>query len=189
MSSPSREAKVFAALLFSMIVCATILMALGNNPPMAGAFCLDRYYLLGPVEEALRSEAAQSVDHWSAIEIFYSGTKAGNVEQLTSKRQPPNAEGVNCHFCLCNGRGGADGQLQSTWKWRQQLPLQSTGEPSAQNDQTDRGDRTIYICIIGDGNNYHATDNQLKRLQALVEALRKRFSIAADHVHWPSNWQ
>jgi hypothetical protein len=189
MSGPSREAKVFAALLVSMMVCAAILMALGNNPPMAGAFCLDRYYLLKPIEESIRSEAAQSADHWVAIEIYYSGTKANHVEGPALQEQPPNPEDINCHFYLCNGRGGTDGQIQSTRKWQQQMSVQSTSPLSAQDERTDRNDRTIYICIVGSGEDRHPTDNQLKRLQTLVENLCRRFNIAPEHIDWPSDWR
>jgi hypothetical protein len=40
MSKQPRVVKVLAALLVSMTVGAFVLMALGNNPPSAGPFCL-----------------------------------------------------------------------------------------------------------------------------------------------------
>jgi hypothetical protein len=32
------------------------------------------------------------------------------------------------------------------------------------------------------------TDNQMKRLQVLVEALRQKFSISLQSISYPSNW-
>ncbi len=112
----SRQAKVFAALLVSMTAGIIILKALGNNPPAAGAFCLSSYYRLEPVEKAVLSRADRSPERWSRIEIYYSGTKAGNIEQLASLSDLANPNDINCRFCLCNGLGGRDGQIQPTEK-------------------------------------------------------------------------
>jgi len=95
MSNQPRVAKVLAALLVSMTTGAMVLMALGNNPPSAGAFCLSRYYRLGPVEKAIRSRAAQSPGRWNCIEIYYSGAKAGNIEQLASLSGLADPEDIN----------------------------------------------------------------------------------------------
>jgi len=84
MSNQPRVAKVLAALLISMTAGAIVLLAMGNNPPSAGPFCLSIYYRLDPVEKAIISRSCQSPSRWSCIEIYYSGTKAGNVEQLAS---------------------------------------------------------------------------------------------------------
>ncbi|MFC1739596.1 hypothetical protein ACFL1G_11210 [Planctomycetota bacterium] len=120
MSNQPRVAKVLATLLVSMTVGAVILMVLGNHPPQAGPFCLSSYYRLDPLEEALRSQAPQSVDRWERIEVYYSGTKAGNIEQLTSLQGLARTEDINFHFCICNGRGGDDGQIQTAEKWLRQ---------------------------------------------------------------------
>ena len=84
MSDQPRVAKVLAALLVSMTIGAVLLMALGNNAPLAGPFCLSSYYRLDPVEAAISSQAAQSPNRWKNIEVYYSRTKAGNISQLAS---------------------------------------------------------------------------------------------------------
>ena len=108
MSAQPRVAKVLAALLLSMTTGAIVLMALGNHPPKAGPFCLSSYYRLSPVKETIRSYRVQSPGNWNSIEIYYSGTKAGNIEQLASLSGLPSPEDINCHFVICNGRGGGD---------------------------------------------------------------------------------
>jgi len=171
----SRHAKVFVILLASMTVGAIILMALGNNPPSAGAFCLSRYYGLDPVEEAITSRAAQSAGRWNCIEIYYSGTKAGNIEQLASLGGLANPEDTNCHFVICNGLGGDDGQIQTTEKWQRQYPIRDLN--------------AIRICVIADGETTRPTDFQIKRVEALTEALHRKFNIQPESIYYLGDWR
>lgn len=181
MSNQPRVAKVLAALLVSMTAGAIVLMALDNNPPSAGPFCLSSYYRLGPVEKAVFSRDVQSPDYWNRIEVYYSGTRAGNIEQLTSLGGLAGPEDINCHFVICNGLGGSDGQIQTTEKWQRQwsvVPGRSW-YGSAQ---------TIRICVVADGHSSHPTDSQKKRTDALVERLCRKFDIHPRFVYYPSNW-
>jgi hypothetical protein len=181
MSNQPRVAKVLVALLISMTTGAVVLMALGNNPPSAGPFCLSSYYRLDPVEKAIVSRAAQTPTRWSSIEVYCSGTKAGNVEQLASLSGLASPEDINCHFCLCNGLGGGDGQIQPTEKWQRQWSIipGPTWYGSSQ---------TIRICVIADGKTSHPTDSQIKRTGALVEGLCRKFHVVPESVYYPNNW-
>jgi hypothetical protein len=182
MPNQARVAKVLAILLASMTTGAIILMALGHNPPSAGPFSLWTYYRLDPVKNAISSQAAQSPDRWNRIEIFLSGTKTGNIEQLASLNGLTKLEDINCHFCLCNGHGGRDGQIQPTKKWQKQM--------SATTSRTWYGSsQTIRICIIADGKTTYPTDCQIKRIQVLVEGLCKKFSIRPESIYYPSDWR
>lgn len=182
MTNQPRVAKVLAALLVSMTVGAIVLMALGNNPPSAGPFCLSSYYRLGPVEQAIRSRATQFPDRWNSIEIYYSDTKAGNIEQLAALSGLASPDDINCHFCLCNGLGGSDGQIQPTEKWQKQwsvVPSQSWYGSG----------QTIRICIIANGQIAPPTECQIKRIEAMVEALARKFNIQPESIYYPSDWQ
>jgi hypothetical protein len=182
MSNQPRLARVLAALLVSMTAGAIVLMVLGNNPPSAGPFCLSSYYRLDPVGKAIQSRAAQSPARWNRIEIYYSGTKAGNIEQLASLMGLAGPEDINCHFCLCNGLGSGDGQIQTTEKWQKQWSIipgrnwYGTGQ-------------TIRICIIADGKTTRPTDYQFKRTDALVERLCRKFDVAPASIYYPSDWK
>ncbi len=183
MPNQPRVAKVLAALLVSMTVGAIVLMALGDNPPSAGPFCLSSYLRLDPVEEAIRSRSSQSPDRWRRIEVYYSGTKAGNVEQLASLRGLSDHEDINCHFVICNGLGGGDGQIQPTEKWQRQwsiIPGQTWYGTS----------QTIRICIIADPpQRAYPTDCQIKRVETLVESLCRKFDVVAESVFYPGDWR
>ena len=182
MSNQPRVAKVLAALLISMTLGAIVLMALGNNPPSAGPFCLSSYYRLDPIEKAISSQAAQSHYRWNCIEIYYSNTKAGNIEQLASLSGLSSPEDINYHFVICNGLGADDGQIQPTEKWQRQwsiVPGQTWYDSS----------QTIRICVIADDKTIRPTNLQIKRVEALVEALSRKFNIQPDYIYYPSNWK
>lgn len=182
MSRQPRVAKVLAALLISMTTGAVVLMALGNNPPSAGAFSLSRYCSLNPIDKAICSQVEQPPNRWNQIEIYYSGTRAGNIEQLAALNGLAGPEDLNCHFCLCNGLGAGDGQIQTTEKWQRQW--------SAISDRTWHGsDQTIRICVIADGQIAIPTDFQVKRLEILVESLRRKFEVDSENIQYPPNWQ
>ncbi|MHC4617864.1 MAG: peptidoglycan recognition protein family protein [Planctomycetota bacterium] len=182
MSNQPRVAKVLVVLLISMTMGAVVLMALGNNPPKAGPFCLASYYRLDPVGKAIVSRAAQNPRRWNSIEICYSGTKAGNIEQLASLNGLAGPEDINYHFCLCNGLGGGDGQIQPTEKWLRQWSI-APGRTWYGSHQT------IRICLIADGKTTYPTDCQAKRTEALVEGLCRKFNISPESVYYPSDWR
>jgi len=176
MSNQPRVVKVLAALLVSMTVGAFVLMALGNNPPSAGPFCLSAYYRLDSVDHVVQSKACQAPHRWNSIEIFFSGTKRGSLQQ------PAGAVDMNCHFVICNGIGAGDGEIQASEAWQKQWSIR----PS----RTWQGsDKTIRICLIGDGVNTLPTNYQLKRLETLLEALCRKFGISAESVYLPRDCQ
>ena len=182
MPNQTRVAKVLATLLASMTTGAIVLMALGHNPPSAGPFSLWTYYRLDPVKKAISSQASQFPGRWNRIEIYYSSTEAGNVERLASLNGLAGPEDINCHFCICNGHGGNDGQIQPTEKWQRQW--------SAVPGHTWYGSaQTIRICVVADRKTTRATDCQIKRIQVLVDGLCKKLGIRPEAVYYPSDWQ
>ena len=181
MPNQARVAKVLATLLASMTVGAIVLMALGHNPPSAGPFSLWTYYSLDPVKTAISTQQAQPPNRWNRIEVYCSDTRDGNVQRLASRKGLPNPKDANFHFCLCNGSGGRDGQIQPTEKWQKQRSAIPGGGWYGNG-------QTIRICIVADGKTSRVTDNQMKRLQVLVEALCKEFSIGRQSIGFPSNW-
>jgi hypothetical protein len=183
MSNQPRVAKVLATLLVSMTAGAIVLIALGDNSPSAGLFSLSSDYLqhFEPVDKAIRSRASQSPGRWGRIEIYHSGTKAGNIEQLASLAGLAGAQDINCHFVVCNGLGGNDGQIQSTEKWQRQWSIIPSRTWYG-------GAQTIRICVIADGKTVRPTDSQKRRTKVLVEELRRSFGIQAEAVYYPGDW-
>ena len=182
MSVPSREAKVFAALLLSMSICAALLLALGKNPPLAGAFCLDDYYRLEPVEKNASSQTEQFSGRWNSIEIFYSSEESDYITKTTQTNGLPDHIKADYHFALCNGLNGADGIIITTEKWQiQQSAIDYTNPKS--------NEKTMRICIITNSNFAKPTEYQLKRLEELIEELSRRFSFSPKAVYYPERWR
>jgi hypothetical protein len=182
MSDQPRVAKVLFVLFISMTACAAVLLAINGKPPSAGPFCLSTYYRLDPVEDAVWSQATQSTSRWNCIEIYFSRTKAGNIEQLASLAGYTSSDQIDCHFVICNGLGGTDGEILSTKKWQRQWSV----IPSRDWYGTPQ---TLRICVVGDGEETPASNAQIRRVEALVEKLSRRFRIEAESVYYPINWR
>lgn len=180
MASQLRVWKVLLALLVSMTLGAIILMILGNNPPSAGAFCLSTYYRLDSADKAVLSRTTPPLDRWKRIEIYYSGTRVGNIELLTSLEGQTSTKDINCHFVVCNGSGGQDGEIQSTERWQNQQPIRPSQNWFGP-------DETIRICVVADGKTAYPTDFQVKRVEALVETLCRKFNIPQQNVYYPGD--
>jgi len=176
MSVRSREVKILAAFLTSLTAGLIILMALGNDPPPAGAFCLSGYYGLDSVEKAIFSRLAQPLDRWDRIVVYYGGTEDHGAEQLPPVAGMAGPEESTCHFVVDNGFGGPDGQIQPTKKWLRQCSI------------VPGGGQTIHICVIANGVRTHPTDVQIKRVEALVATLCREFKIEPEAVRYPNDW-
>ena len=182
MAAKPRVAKVLAALLVSMTAAAILLMVLSGEPPSAGPFCLSSYYRLDSVEKSTSSRSGQSTNRWSSIEIYYSGTRAGNIEQLASLNGLSSSADLNCHFVICNGLGGEDGQILASEKWQQQWSV-------VPNSKWFGSAQTIRICVICDVAASRPSDSQIRRTEALVEYLARKFQISAQSIFYPTNWR
>lgn len=181
MSKQPRVVKVLVALLVSMTAGAIVLMALSGRPPLAGPFSLASYVGLDPIAKAIRSKTPQYPDRWRSIEIHFSGTTSGNIEQLTSLYGLPSPEDINCHFVVCNGAGAGDGQILATDKWQRQwstIPAQAWNSPN----------QTIRIYVIADQKQAFPTEYQIQRTYALVDKLYQKFSIHPKAIRYPQNW-
>ena len=123
MSEQQRQTKIFAALLIAMAIGIVILKNLANTTPSAGAFCLADYYLLKPVEKVVSTEIAKSAKNWSQIEVYCTDTETKIKNSLRLLNESSNREDINCHFIICDGITGLNGQIIPTIKWQQQQPV------------------------------------------------------------------
>lgn len=189
MTAQSRQTKVLVALLVSIITGALILNALGYNPPSAGAFCLSRYYRLAPVEKSVVCEVAQYRGRWRRIEIYCSGSSAeqargsglAGIRPAESLSDAAAGLSSHCHFIIWNAR--RDGQIDATEHWKNQ---RSTSRQARDDVRPELGDAlTIFICLVTDRQTDRPTDFQVKRAEALVEELCRRFNIWPESVRYP----
>ncbi len=211
MTNHSRETKVLVVLGVSITLGAIILNALGHNPPSAGAFCLSRYYRLGSVKKSILSRADQLPGRWSQIEIYVIVPEFGNIKSAFGGSSDVGGdEHINCHFVICNGRVGHDGQILPTEKWQRQSsvippenvnseppPPATSGGASSDRSKYQRPtdffetptDQTIYIYMIADDESVLPTDFQIRRAEALVEVLCRKFDIQPESIRYPDDWR
>ena len=182
MPNSARVVKVLATLLASMTIGAIVLMTMGHNPPSAGPFSLWNYECLDPVKEMICSTVQQTKDRWNWIEICYSSTQSGNIEQLATFNGLSHPKDLNYHFCVYNGSGGNDGQIQPTDKWQNQLS-------ATVSNKWNGSEQAIRICVVADGRNVRPTDCQIKRIQVLVDTLSRNFSIEPESIFYPNDWR
>lgn len=194
MTVQSRQTKVLAALLVSIVLCTIILNILGHNPPSAGAFCLSQYNQLDPIEKVIHSADFIRPGYFKWIEIYCSKgssinrvASASNMQAEQSISDVSDLEDINCHFIIYNGNDESDGEIKPTENWRKQLPVKPRSDHNIRRAW--QCEQTVYICIIMDGKSAQPTNFQIKRLYVLVKELCRELNIKSDSVIYPNNWQ
>lgn len=124
----------------------------------------------------IHSEAFER--RWVYVVIHHSATSAGSVEGIHDehrRRRDSSGNlwlGIGYHFVIGNGNGMPDGQIESTFRWRQQLHGAHSG--SAVHNANGIG-----ICLIGNFEEKPPTAEQLKSITQLVDSLTSRYRIPA----------
>ena len=182
MSNQPRATKVLISLVISMTIGAIVLMTLDSKSISGGAFSLVSYSALGTIKQAVVFRRNATAQRWERIEVFYSKTSGGNLEQLSSLSGLVSPEDINFHFLICNGLGGIDGQISTTEKWLRQWSSLPDGSWNGVK-------RTIRICVIASGTGNPPTGSQLTRTVELVEMLTRKFHIDSKNILYPADWQ
>ena len=198
MTNQARTSRVLIALIVSMTIGAVVLMALDNgrsvgSKPLVPAWSLVKHFKLNPIEACVSDIAANTVNTWNRVEVFYSGTTRGNLTELAQiqKLRTGQDQGLNAHFVIYNGliaeedndkaRTTIDGEIERTGRWHIQKPCLPDGQWRGSVD-------TIRICVVADGTGKMPTD-QGPRTAELVEFLCKKYkNISRERVVWPANW-
>jgi len=180
MGNQPRAARILICLIVAMTAGAAILMALDHQSISAGAFSLASYSSLGPISDIIMSKEPVNIGRWDKIEVFYSNTKGGNLNQLASLNGLSSSEDLNFHFLICNSLGGIDGQIQATEKWLNQWSAIPGGTWYG-------GNNTIRICVISEGQKA-ASDYQMSRAQELIQALSRKLNIEKTNISYPKGW-
>jgi len=118
---------------------------------------------------------------WNFIVLHHSGAPTGDVESIEADhRQRRDSTGrpwlgIGYHFVIGNGHGMADGQIEPTFRWREQLH----GAHAGNRHYNQQG---IGICLVGDFNSAPPTPRQIASLKRLVDSLGKDYSIDPESV-------
>ena len=117
--------------------------------------------------------------HWQYLVLHHSGTSRGDINSIDAEhrtRTDSQGEpwlGIGYHFVIGNGHGMADGAVEPTFRWRDQLH----GAHAGDRQHNDAG---IGICLIGDFEQQRPTTRQLASASRLLAALAEQYQIATS---------
>ncbi|MBE0537853.1 MAG: N-acetylmuramoyl-L-alanine amidase [Phycisphaerae bacterium] len=182
MTEQARTSRVLIGLIVSMTIGAVVLMALDKGAVQGGPFSLAAYLSNDSVDKVAFEGLTSSPGQWRRIEVYYSQTTRGNVQELETLNRLSKGHDLNAHFVICNGQGGKEGEIERTNRWLLQQPCLPGDTWSGSMD-------TIRICVVADGVGQMPTECQMARSRELVKTLCKEARINRNMVAWPANWR
>jgi N-acetylmuramoyl-L-alanine amidase len=112
---------------------------------------------------------------WKYIVIHHSATDEGSANTFDRFHKERGWRGVGYDFVIGNGNGSADGLVEVTFRWEEQVP----GAHAGDKEYNEYG---IGICLVGDFDNEYPTPRQMQALVALVNGLQERCRIPTSNV-------
>ena len=118
--------------------------------------------------------------NWTAIVVHHSGTRGGNSAIFDKwHREGNHWEGVGYDFVIGNGTDSRDGQVEVTFRWRnQQTGAHCGGTPGNWANKDGIG-----ICLVGDFNQSIPSYAQMQSLAKLVCFLQSQFGIPKGRIY------
>jgi hypothetical protein len=163
-----RRVLVFSALAGSLTVTALLLQLL-SPPPVRGAQTSPSLFAADSPESISRALAVPTSRPWKYIYIHHSKTFDGDADSVAGGD-------LGDHFVICNGVGGADGEVQPGYRWDHQLPAVAPRGSSAISSDC------ISICLVGDFDRTRPTPAQMNQLGKLVTSLQAKHGIPSRQV-------
>ncbi len=136
-----------------------------------------------PADRLAREEfvpAGQPRD-WRFLVLHHSATASGSVESIHethSQRRDASGQrwrGIGYHFVIGNGSGMPDGDIEPTFRWREQMH----GAHAGSDEYNSQG---IGICLIGNFEHEAPTAAQMSSLRQLVTLLVEEYGIAPEAI-------
>ena len=116
---------------------------------------------------------------WAAIIIHHSATRTGNAAIFDKKHREENHwEGVGYDFVIGNGTDSRDGQVEVTFRWRQQLTGAHCKTPNNWANEN-----AIGICLVGNFEYEVPSARQMQSLVKLVRFLQNRYRIPKSRIY------
>ncbi len=118
---------------------------------------------------------------WKYLVLHHTATDRGSVESIHEahlKRRDGAGRpwlGIGYHFVVGNGRGMKDGQVEPTFRWREQLH----GAHAGSREYNNHG---IGIVLVGNFENGPPTAAQTKSLRTLLATLSDEFDIGPKQI-------
>ena len=125
--------------------------------------------------------AAKPFHTWKYVVLHHTATHSGSVESIhRAHRQRRDSagnpwKGIGYHFLIGNGHGMGDGEVQSTFRWQQQI----SGAHAGSRQFNDFG---IGICLVGNFEQNGPTSAQVKAVSELIAQLKQEFGITEKQI-------
>jgi len=186
------KVSIFFGLLFVLGGCAS------NNAPMpqivngsAGEPESSLKEVPKPIRQSVRSNVPQDwlppsriEKKWTAIVIHHSATENGNAAIFHRTHKEENHwDGVGYDFVIGNGTDSGDGQIEVTFRWREQL----AGAHCGGTPDNWANIEAVGICLVGNFNRTVATARQMQSLYKLVRFLQRRYGISISRIYGHSS--
>ncbi|MEO1996166.1 MAG: peptidoglycan recognition family protein [Planctomycetaceae bacterium] len=118
---------------------------------------------------------------WKYLVLHHTASAGGNVDSIheahvqRKDKQGRPWKGIGYHFVIGNGDGMADGAIEPTFRWREQMHGAHAGVPDYNNSG-------IGIVLVGNFETQKPTAAQVASVQRLVRALALEYGISAENI-------
>ena len=120
---------------------------------------------------------------WKYVVVHHTASEKGNVESINEEHQKKKDAkgnpwlGIGYHFLIGNGNGMPDGEIEPTFRWRQQLQGAHAGSSDPVYNQ-----KGVGICLVGNFENHAPSAKQLTSLKKLIKSLKGTYKISSKDV-------
>lgn len=114
---------------------------------------------------------------WRYIVLHHTASSAGSIESVHEAHIGRGWDGIGYHFLIGNGNGMGDGEIQPTFRWREQIHGAHAKSPN--NEYNEHG---IGICLVGNFEETQPSAAQLSSVKRLVGVLKNEYGLTAGQV-------
>lgn len=120
---------------------------------------------------------------WKYIVVHHTATETGSVDSIHEahvQNKDKNGKpwlGIGYHFVIGNGAGMIDGEIEPTFRWKQQLHGAHAGSDDPEYNQLGIG-----VCLVGNFEKEPPTAAQRVAVKRLVTALKNEYTILETRV-------
>lgn len=136
---------------------------------------------IAPIAKGNPWKPETAAREWKYIVLHHTATEQGDVESIHEshlRNKDKNGKpwlGIGYHFVVGNGQGMSDGQVEPTFRWKQQLQ----GAHAGVADYNQFG---VGLVLVGNFENRPPTAAQVASVKRLVRVLSREYDIPSAQI-------